>query len=407
MKNNFMIISWYAFDMGNSAHALLISTVGFALYFKEYLYKGNPNGDTAWGLLTALILVFSAILSPFLTSKAFSAKNRPVWLTSTTVLCVLTTGVLGLSENILTAIFLYFLSALGYYLALPIYNSYLPNIASTPKYQKVSGAGWALGYLGGIIAVAICYILGYLDYSASDNPEIYRRIFLVAAGINFVFSAPLLLTSWKINKITYNSSSNDWKFQDVIEIFKLQEGKHILNILIVYWLIGEAAVVVTYYFAIFLKQYSKLSEGTILIYSIVGQFVAIISTYFLGVLSGKYKSFVILKWIIITWIFIPIILFLMSKGLSFWFPVFIVGLVIGPYHSIIRGKIAELSDSIHEDKDKGALFGFLEVSGRISQILGPLMIAFVTLFLPLNLGIVTISIFPLIALLLLFKIKWS
>lgn len=408
MKNKIRIISWYAFDMGNSAHALLISTVGFALYFKEYIFKDNSNGNSAWGILTAIVIAFSAIISPLLTSRAYSKRKRSTWLTITTFVCVIATALLSFnfSEKATVAIIIYFFSALGYYLALPIYNSYLPNITNSTRFQRISGSGWALGYLGGILAVGICFILGYLKHPVTETPELYRNIFLVAAGFNFLFSLPMIIVSYSKDFDKQLDTTQDWKLSDLVQIFKSENGKLIYTLLIIYWLVSEVAVVVTYYFAIFLKEYTGLSEAKILIYSVVGQFLAIISTFSLGVLSNKIGGRKVLIWIVVTWSAVPFFLFFMSIGLSFWVPVLVLGLVIGAYHSIIRGKIAQLSESFPKEKDKGSLFGFLEVSGRISQVIGPILISFVTLFLPLNYGIMTMSIFPLIALIILFRIKW-
>lgn len=408
MNNKIKIISWYAFDMGNSAHALLISTVGFALYFKEYIFKDNPNGNSAWGILTALVLAFSAIISPLLASKAYTTQKRSFWLTLTTMGCVLATALLSFefSEKAVWAIIIYFFSALGYYLALPIYNSYLPNITDSSRFQKISGAGWALGYLGGILSVGICFILGYLKHPVTETPELYRNIFLVAAGFNFLFSLPMIIVSYTKDFNKQDITNHDWKFADLLEIFRSENGKLIYTLFIIYWLVSEVAVVVTYYFAIFLKEYSGLTESKILIYSVAGQILAIISTFSLGILSNQIGSRKVLIWIVFTWCIVPLFLFFMSIGLSFWIPVIMLGLVIGAYHSIIRGKIAQLSESFPKEKDKGSLFGFLEVSGRTSQVIGPILISFVTLFMPLNYGILTMSIFPLIALVILFRVKW-
>jgi UMF1 family MFS transporter len=409
MRDKIKIFSWYAFDMGNSAHALLISTIGFSLYFKEYLFKDNPNGNSAWGILTALVLACSAIISPYLTSLAHNTRKRSVWLTITTVLCVLMTALLSfkIGENVIVVIVIYFFSALGYYLALPIYNSYLPEITGTSNLQKTSGAGWALGYLGGIFAAGICFLLGYLKYPVVERPDIYRNIFLVAAAFNFLFSLPMLIISYSKDFTKNFLPLSKWKLSDVIRIFKSENGKPIYSILIVYWLIGEVAVVVTYYFAIFLKEYSGLTEAKILIYSVIGQFLAIISTFSFGLLSNKFGGRKVLVWLVIAWSIVPFSLFSMSIGWSFWISVVILGLIIGSYHSIIRGKIAQLSQLFPDAKDKGSLFGFLEVSGRISQVAGPILIAFVSLFLPLNYGIIMMAVFPLTALVVLVRSKWE
>lgn len=407
MNNKLKIFSWYAFDMGNSAHALLISTIGFSLYFKEYLFKSKDTGDSVWGILTALVLIVSGVLSPLLSSWLFYKKKRAAGIIITTVVCVVATAMLStrLSENIVFSIIIYFVSALGYYLALPVYNSYLPELSDI-KMQKISGTGWALGYLGGILSAGICFKLGYLNISISERPDLYRNIFLIAALFNFIVSAPMLILSLFQKDIDSNLVTVKWNIKETLKIFKNNNGKGILNLLIIYWLIGEVAVIITYFFAIFLKEYAGLSPGDIIKYSIIGQFVAIISTWLAGFLSEKFGGKKILIFIVVIWCIVPFILFMVSIGISFWIAVFLISIVIGGYHSIIRAKIADIASQLLESTERGSLFGFLEVSGRFSQVIGPLLISIVTLLMPLNYGIITMMIFPVVALIMLLKYKW-
>src|SRR5688572_18541434 len=140
--------AWYGFDIGNSAHALMISTVGFALYFREYLLADKPNVDSLWGILTALILGFAALISPIVSSYFSHINRRGLGLFVITIVCVIATACLWLPipiEASWIVIGIYMISALGYYIALPLYNSFLPDVAQG-KIQQVSARGWGLGY---------------------------------------------------------------------------------------------------------------------------------------------------------------------------------------------------------------------------------------------------------------------
>ncbi len=404
-KINFKQIAWYAFDMGNSAHALLISTIGFSLYFKEYLYKSNPDGNTMWAAITALVLLLSAVLSPILTSFSYTKNRRALSLLLTTLVCVLTTILLStkISSEILGAILLYVFSALGYYLALPLYNSYMLEV-SEDQFQITSSKGWALGYLGGIVVTLIVYFLGYLNADVQKDTETYKQIFLIAGLFNAAFSFPMLIYAFIFDKKNKNEKSN-WKFTDVINVFNGKDSGSILKLFVIYWLIGEVAVIVTYFFAIFMKQYAFLETKEILIYSLFGQFIAIITTWKSGFLAEKFGLKKILTIVTFIWIAIPISLYGISQGLTIWISVFLIGLVIGAYHSLIRGKIAEITNQLIPN-EKGSLFGFLEVAGRFSQVIGPLLISFITIYFELNIGILFVTIFPIIALFVIWKFKW-
>lgn len=399
--------AWYSFDIGNSAHALLVSTVGFSLYFKSYLFKESPVGDSLWAAITALILISSAILSPLLTSLLYIRNKRSLGLILTTILSIVFTALLSsdYSSERFFSIFVYFISSLGYYLALPIYNSYLPNI-STSKLQKRSGIGWALGYLGGILSVLICFYFGFLDYSVEENPGIYRMIFLVAAIFNFAFSFPLLILSRNFDRKEVENISK-WDIKRISKIFQRYKKYSILRLLMIYWLIGEIAVVVTYFFAIFLKEYTDLEIKQIMFYSIFGQFIAIFTTWFAGLLSERYGGKKVLIGVVLLWCFVPIVLFLLSLGLTYWLPIIFISLIIGSYNAIIRGRIFNISRFFNTNEEKGSLFGFFEVSARFSQIVGPLIIAFSTLIFPLDKAILVTIIFPIIAFILLVKYNWN
>lgn len=401
-------LSWYSFDMGNSAHALLVSTVGFSLYFKTYLYQGDPNADSIWAAITALILLISAVVSPILTSALYGSSKRYLGVATATVFSVLATLALGtqLSEHVPLAIIIYILSAIGYYVALPLYNCYLPHIANS-RLQRISAIGWALGYLGGIAAAVICLLLGYLDHDPAAQPELYRRIFIVAAAFNLILSLPFLISARKIDRNTLAEKPHQWCFREVFAIFGKYKNFDILKVFMVYWLVGEAAVIVTYFLAIFLKEYAGLETKQIMTLAIAGQVLAIITTWAAGLLSERFGDKRILYASISIWIFVPITLFTITLGITYWLPIILSSLVIGSYHSIIRGRIAYISCQFDHDAEKGSLFGFLEVTGRISQVVGPLMMLILTLFLPLHSAFLFVAIFPLLSILVLTKTRWS
>lgn len=404
MKTNLKIWAWYAYDMGNSAHALMISTVGFALYFSQYLLKSHPNADFLWGIITAFILLMAAIASPIITSWCANKYKLGRALSFLTLICVFATGTLFFpwDNNSLFIISLYVISALTYYLALPIYNSFLPTLSGS-NIQETSAKGWALGYLGGIGIVILSLFFGLLNSPVATRPDLYRTIFLISAIYNFLLSLPLLIIAWNLDK-TELENKVTWDFNKVIEILKKKE---ILQILIAYWLVGEGATVILYYTAIFLAQFASMQAPQIFTLTLIVQGVAIVSTYIFGKIAGRAHAKEIFIIICLIWITIPFFLFLISRGMSYWFPLLLVGLVLGSYHSIVRGKIGEYSGTLKNRTKEGSLWGFLEVAGRISQILGPLVVGIVSLFLPLNYAIISASIFPIIAILVIRSYKWE
>lgn len=406
IKTRLKIWSWYGFDIGNSAHALMISTVGFALYFRQYLFVNHPNPDFLWAMLTSMVLMVSAVCSPLLASWFSGASRSGKGLTIITLVCVFSTGLLSVrwDDNLVLIVSLYVISAVTYYVALPVYNGLLPSL-NPPSLQETSGRGWGLGYLGGIAIVAICLVLGLLDKPVAERPDLYRLAFLVSAAFNFLLSLPILLVAWGQDGKRADEVPS-WTVPKVFAVFK--RDKNILPIFVSYWLLGEGATIVLYFTAIYLAEFAGMQAPEILKLTLVLQGGAIFTTWFFGTVAHKTSAKKVFVIVSLVWVIIPVLLWLISKGIRYWPALAAISLVIGAYHSVIRGTTARISKALVDPLEQGALWGFLEVFGRISQVLGPLLVGLVAFFVPLNDALLVGSLFPIAAILVLalWRSKW-
>jgi MFS transporter, UMF1 family len=399
---DFRKFAWISYDMGNSAHALIVTTICFSLYFKEYLFADNTNANSLWGIITAAILFISAFSSPIISAFASQKNNRSLLLTVSTVLCVVPTLLIGvLSTNKIIIVLLYFFSALGYYIALPIYNSYLPNIEKQ-NLQKTSSVGWGWGYLGGIIVALICLALGLLNYSVKERPDIFKLNFFVAAIFNTILSLPILIYSRKIDK-ECDGSQKLSRFQISHVWGSILKNNELLKLLLVYWLIGEIATIGIYFFAIYMSEYAGLNAKMILILSLCIQVIGFFSTIASGSFASKYGVKNTIYAIIFIWIFVPFLLFLITLGFSYWIPVIVIGLIVGSYHAIIRAEIAKTLKTTKDDLERGSIWGFFDTAGRFSQILSPLLVTIFLQFTTLKYAVLATIIFPFLALWILSK----
>lgn len=411
-SSHFTRICWYGFDMGNSAHALLVSTVGFSLYYKQFLVRGSAHADSTWGLLTAFVLAVSAISSPFLTSWASHRSRRGTILIATTVTSIGATALLGLdvATQLAPALVLYIISALGFYLALPVYNSLLPDIAQNRE-ERTSAAGWALGYVGGILAVAVGLALGILEADVASQPEVFRRIFFVAAALNLLFSLGMLILAGRGDRAPI-METEPWGLSRAWTVFRATPS--LSRLLIAYWLVSEAGTVVVYFTALLLAGVGGMAAGDILVLTLLVQGIAILTTFSAGWVAhwlGPARVFVAVA---VGWVAAPLALFGYSLvgGQTYWFALVIIGLVLGGHHTLVRSEVARRAKVMRQSDrftlaDEGALFGFLEVAGRISQVLGPLVVGVATLFLELGGAVAVTAIFPLVALVVIRKYVWT
>lgn len=398
--------AWSAFDAGNSAHALLVSTVGFALYFQQVLFRDNAQATSLWALLTAVVLSVSGLASPFLTSWLSFKQIRWVGLWITTIGCVAATMALSLPLSVWSAIGFYFFSAVGYYLALPIYNTYLEEVAEG-KPEKASARGWAIGYLGGVLVAALAFVLGMLSKPVTERPDLYRQLFLLAGIFNLVLSLPIMVWAFISERQSKSqpSSVSRWSFSQVFSVFR--QNPNLIRLLLSYWMVGECGTITIYFTAIFLAQYAHMPAAKIFALTLVLQLIGFFSTWIVGDVSDRFGSKSAYRIVCYLWTVVPVLLWGISLGWSYWLAILAIGLVIGAHHVIVRSEVAKIaSTSGMSPEAKGSVFGFLEITGRITSVLGPLAIGIATFFLPLSTSLLIACAFPLLALVAIFKYRW-
>lgn len=150
------IFGWYFFDWASQPFHTLLITFIFAPYLKELLGEGS-KAQSIWGLTLGLAGVFVAIASPWLGALADRAGRRMWFVALFSILYIM--GSWGLwysAPGDFSLIFLmlsFGIGLIGVEFATVFTNSMLPDIAPKGQVGRVSGSGWAFGYVGGLIAL--------------------------------------------------------------------------------------------------------------------------------------------------------------------------------------------------------------------------------------------------------------
>ncbi len=156
------IWGWYFFDWASQPYATLLVTFIFAPYMKELLNDG-AQAQTAWGFGVGLAGIVIAVLAPVLGAMADTSGNRRTWIWIFSVMYVL--GASGLwfanpdSFNLVFVMTSFAVGMIGMEFATIFTNSMLPDLGSRDEVGRISGNGWAFGYVGGLIALVIVLAL--------------------------------------------------------------------------------------------------------------------------------------------------------------------------------------------------------------------------------------------------------
>ena len=181
LPNPRSVWAWGMYDLANQSFTLLIITLLFPIYFKE-VAVGNPQeGDSLWSIGASGSLLVVVLLSPIIGSLADRHNKRKPVLVGTGICCVILTAMLVLVRPgawwIGLAIFIP--ANIMYQLGENMLASFLPGVSTPRTIGKISAIGWTMGYLGGLLLLAVvaigAFVLGW------DSPEKWRGFFLIAA----------------------------------------------------------------------------------------------------------------------------------------------------------------------------------------------------------------------------------
>jgi len=188
--------AWCLFDFANSSYTTLIVTVAFAVYFRqEIVHETGNRADQLWGFANFLAMLLVAITSPVAGAMADYSGRRRLGLILTSLVTIASTALLFWTGrgDVVRAMALYVAGLAGFELGYVFYNAFLPDVSTPSTVGRVSGWGWAIGYAGGLLCLAVCYPLIGQPLDQPAGVLAYRRSFLVVAAFFLVFAMPSFL----------------------------------------------------------------------------------------------------------------------------------------------------------------------------------------------------------------------
>lgn len=152
------IWGWMFFDWAAQPFHTLLITFVFARYFAAEVAPDAATGQVWWGYMLAISGIFIAIMSPILGSIADATGPRKPWIAIFTLLTAVGTAYLwyavpgggGMTFWILVA---FGIGLIGVEFAAVFNNAIMPDLVTRDTLGRLSGSAWALGYLGGLVAL--------------------------------------------------------------------------------------------------------------------------------------------------------------------------------------------------------------------------------------------------------------
>jgi len=190
--------AWALYDWANSAYITVVVTAVFPVYFQKVAAGGlaPATATTRFALATTCALALVAILAPFLGALGdlYPIKKRMLaTFAGLGALATLGLGTVGPGDWRL-GLFLFVVSNVGAYGSFVFYDALLPHVARGGAVDRLSTAGYALGYLGGglLLALGLLFITHPAWFGLADGAAGSRAAFLATGVWWIVFTLPLL-----------------------------------------------------------------------------------------------------------------------------------------------------------------------------------------------------------------------
>ena len=377
-------LSWAMYDWANSAFATTIMAAVFPIFYAS-VAGANLAGNEAsvrFGYTTSLALLLVAISGPVLGAIAdfLGAKKRLLaFFVGTGVVFTASFWFIGQGDWLLASV-LFIGANIGFAGANIFYDSLLPHVASPRVIDRLSTAGYALGYLGGgiLLVVNIAWILSPSTFGIPDVETATRMAMLSVPVWWALFSIPLFLYVREpgrrvaaheratANPITVGFARL-WK-----TFHELKQYKHLLLFLFAFWLYGDGINTIVKMATIYGTEIG-IGQTDLIGALILTQFIGIPFSFAFGWLAGRIGVKQSIYLALTVYLMISITAFFISEAWHFWALASAVALVQGGSQALSRSLFSRMVPRSRSSE----FFGFWSVSGKFAGTLGPLLFAVV------------------------------
>ncbi len=368
-------------------------------------------GTVLWSRAINITALTVAVLSPFLGTIADQGNYRKRFLFISTMIAVIGSVMLytALPGQIMKALTWFVISNIAFEMGSVFYNAYLPGITDKDNIGRISGYGWAFGYIGGLLAMFVAMI-GFVNpdtpwFGLSKlNGENIRATNLLVAAWFLVFSLPIFIffknDQNKVKKIGPQKIKST--ILELLKTFReIKNYRQIIWFLLSRLFYNDGLVTIFAFGGIYAAGTFNFSFEEIMIFGVVLNIAAGIGAFIMGffddILGGK-KTVQVSLWALTAAVILAIIA---PDKTLFWISGVIVGFFSGPNQAASRSLMGRFvpKDKVNE------FFGFFAFSGKFTAFLGPLSLGIVTdIFKSQRAGISVVLLFFILGSLLLLKV---
>lgn len=378
--------SWIMYDWANSIYATNIMAAIFPIYFAM---QANETGNKLYGFAVSAAALVVALLAPILGAIGDFSGMKKKLFAGFLVLGLVFTAVMAAFEDWRLMLVGFILSRIGFSGSCLFYDSFLTDVTTPERMDRVSSWGYAMGYIGGstipfIISIAVMLLLNQSVLS-------YKIAILIVVVWWAVFSIPFLKNvkqQYSVEDapqaLAKEAFRNAWKtFKDILK------DKKILFFIIAYFFYIDGVDTIISMATNYGETLGLGAIGMILAL-LITQIVAVPFSILFGNLAKKVGAMKMIAIAVCVYFVITILGFFMGFNIEqaelsggdieaalrlsstlFWILATLVGTVQGGIQALSRSYFGQLIPPERSNE----YYGFLDIFGKFSCVIGPALYA--------------------------------
>jgi len=365
------------YDFANSGFTTVVLTAVFNAYFVAIVAGEYQNGSATllWTIAMAIANGLVLLCAPILGAIADHSAAKKRFLIISTIGCIGFTALLSKvgPGDIALGMALVILATIMFSAGENFIAAFLPEIA-TPEYMgRLSGYGWTIGYLGGLLTLGLC--IAYIDWAQGQGQNAADYVPATNLIVATIFALAALPTLLWLRERAVAAEKLDLKGYIKIGFERLghtlkhsQEHQDLFRFLLALTTYHAGINTVIVLAAVYAQEVMQFSTRDTLQLIMVVNITAAIGALVFGHIQDRIGSRLSLIITLIIWIIAVAITYQATEVASFWLAANLIGFALGASQSAGRAMVGQLSPP----QRSGEFFGLWGLAVRLAAIIGPL-----------------------------------
>lgn len=373
------------FDFANSGYTTVVLTAVFNAYFVAVVAgrgeDGNGTGTLLWTVALGIANLLILLSAPVLGAIADFGAHKKRFLLASTGGCVLFTAALAsvgegdIASGMLFVILATFMFGTGE----DLIAAFLPEIASPRDMGRISGYGWSLGYIGGLLVLGVCLAYVHWAEARGQSATQFVPVTMLITAVAFAAAAtPTFL--WLRERarpqprpggagyvrIGFARVRETWqharRFRDLFRF---------LITLAVYYCGIHTVIVLA---AVYAQEVMGFATRDTILLILVVNVTAALGAFGFGFAQDRLGSVRTLTITLLVWVVALVLAYFIETRVGFWVVANLVGIALGSSQSAGRALVGQFSPPAR----CGEFFGLWGLAGKSAAIVGPLSYGVIT-----------------------------